>query len=94
VTVAFTPQRVALLPNAPNPFRSSTRLRYTLTEDTPVSLQVYDLLGRRVATLVNEEQPAGRHTVMLDGKGMPSGSYVVRLQAGTQMRTQRIVVVQ
>ena len=94
VTVEFPPQRVALLPNTPNPFQSSTRLRYTLAEDAPVSLQVYDLLGRRVATLVNEGQPAGRHTVLLDGRRLPSGSYVVRLQVGTQMQIQRIVVVQ
>lgn len=93
VTVGLAPQRVALLPNAPNPFSVSTRLRYTLTEEGPVSLQVYDLLGRRVATLVDREQPAGRYAVTLDGARLPSGTYFVRLRAGTQVQSQRIAVV-
>jgi hypothetical protein len=55
---------------------------------------VYDLLGRRVATLVDTEQPAGRYTVMLDGADLTSGTYFVRLRAGTQVRTRRVVMIQ
>jgi hypothetical protein len=58
-----------------------------------VSLQVYDLLGRRVATLVEAEQPAGRHAVMLDGTRLTAGTYFARLQSGAQTHTQRITVV-
>jgi hypothetical protein len=94
VTVHFTPQALELLPNAPNPFAASTRLRYALPEDARVNLNVYDLLGRRVATLVDTEQPAGRYTVMLDGADLTSGTYFVRLRAGTQVRTQRVVMIQ
>jgi uncharacterized repeat protein (TIGR01451 family) len=94
VTVHFTPQALELLPNAPNPFAASTRLRYALPEDARVNLNVYDLLGRRVATLVDTEQPAGRYTVMLDGADLASGTYFVRLRAGTQVRTQRVVMTQ
>jgi hypothetical protein len=93
VTVGLAPQTFELLPNAPNPFRTVTRLRYTLTEEGPVSLQMYDLLGRRVRTLVEREQPAGRYTVTLDGTGLPSGTYFVRLRAGTQVQTQQMAVV-
>jgi len=93
VTVRLTPRRLALLPNAPNPFRTATQLRYTLAEDAPVLLQVYDLLGRRVATLVDAEQSVGRYEVAMDGRQLTSGAYFVRLQAGAQVQTQRIAVV-
>ena len=82
-----------LLPSAPNPFAASTQLRYALPKNARVDLYVYDLLGRRVATLVDTKQPAGRYTVMLDGEDLTSGTYFVRLRADTQVRTQRVTVV-
>lgn len=91
--VAFTPQRFALLPNAPNPFRDATRLRYTLTADATVTLEVYDLMGRRVTTLVDGKQPAGHHTATLTGTGLAPGTYFVRLRANDQTATQRVAVV-
>jgi uncharacterized repeat protein (TIGR01451 family) len=93
VTVHRLPTTVTLLPNAPNPVRTTTRLRYMLPHRAAVSLQVYDLLGRRVATLVEAEQPAGRHAVMLDGTRLTAGTYFARLQSGAQTHTQRITVV-
>jgi len=85
-----------LLPSSPNPFRSSTSLRFTLAEDTHVRLRVHDVQGRLVATLRDEPMAAGGHTVAwsgIDERGVPvpSGIYLAVLQAEGQKRTQRLV---
>ena len=87
-----TPRELALHPNFPNPFSGSTTLSYTLPEATDVRLDVYDLLGRRVAVLAEGNQAAATHTVTFDGSGLASGVYLLRLQAGGAQRTRRMVV--
>ena len=87
------PERMALLGNYPNPFRASTTLRYALPEGGPVTLTVYDVLGRRVATLVDREQAAGRYTATFDGRRLASGAYFVRLQSGDRVQTRRVQLV-
>ena len=93
VEVQVTPSAVALLPVAPNPVSASARLRYELPEATTVRLQVFDLLGRRVATLADGEKPAGRHEVSWRSAGLASGTYFVRLQAGSTAQTQMLRLV-
>jgi uncharacterized repeat protein (TIGR01451 family) len=93
VEVEVTPSAVALLPVAPNPVSASARLRYELPEATTVRLQVFDLLGRRVATLADGEKPAGRHEVSWQSAGLASGTYFVRLQAGSTAQTQMLRLV-
>ncbi len=93
VEVEVTPSAVALLPVAPNPVSASARLRYELPEATAVRLQVFDLLGRRVATLADGEKPAGRHEVSWQSAGLASGTYFVRLQAGSTAQTQMLRLV-
>jgi hypothetical protein len=93
VEVEVTPSAVALLPVAPNPVSASARLRYELPEATAVRLQVFDLLGRRVATLADGEQAAGRHEVSWQSAGLASGTYFVRLQAGSTAQTQMLRLV-
>ncbi|SHK85252.1 T9SS type A sorting domain-containing protein [Rhodothermus profundi] len=82
------PATFALAPNYPNPFADVTTLRYTLPQTGPVRLEVFDLLGRRVAVVVDGVQPAGMHEVKLDGRHLSNGLYVVRLttEAGTATR--------
>jgi uncharacterized repeat protein (TIGR01451 family) len=91
--VRVTPQAVALLPSAPNPFREATRLRYELPETAAVTVQVFDLLGRKVATLADGNQPAGRHELTLDASGLASGTYFVRLRAGETVATEMVRLV-
>lgn len=84
--------------NFPNPFTESTTIRYGLPEDGPVHVQVYDVLGRLVATLVDEEKSAGFHAEVWDGRdraGMPvaSGTYFVRLRHGENSHTQSVTLV-
>jgi len=69
--------------NYPNPFNPTTRIDYQLPMNSLVTLKVYDILGREVATLVNERENAGTHTVKFDAVNLASGVYFCRLQAGT-----------
>jgi hypothetical protein len=72
--------KFALHQNFPNPFNPSTQITYDLAAGTNVSLQVFDLLGREVATLVNGAQSAGHYEVNFEAKGLPSGMYFYRLE--------------
>jgi len=87
------PKRVALLGNYPNPFRNQTTLRYELPAASDVRLEVYNMLGQRVATLAEGQKAAGHHTVTFAPRRQPSGTYFVRLTSEGATRTQKIVVV-
>ena len=79
--------------NAPNPFRSQTRIRFTLGRGDDVTVRVFDVAGREVATLVNHASlQAGPHELAFDGRGLPSGVYLCRLDAGPASETRRIVL--
>lgn len=71
-----------LFQNYPNPFNPSTSIRYALPASGEVRLVVYDILGREVATLVNDTRTAGTHTAVLDGTRLGSGTYLAVLTAG------------
>lgn len=83
----------ALNPNYPNPFMDRTTLSFSVARAERIRLEVYDLLGRRVATLVDEERAPGHHEVVFDARTLASGAYIARLIAGAQSATQRIQVV-
>ncbi len=76
------PETYKLKQNHPNPFNSETVISYQLPEDRFVVLEVFDVLGRRVDTLVNERLDAGVHQVKFDAAALASGIYVYRLQVG------------
>lgn len=93
------PARSTLSPNYPNPFRARTHIPYTLAEPAHVTLTVYDIMGRKVATVVDRRQEADSHRATWDGtdrQGVPvaSGVYFYRLQAGAYSKTRKMVVVQ
>ncbi len=83
----------ALEAAAPNPARGQTTLTFSLATAGAARLSVVDLLGREVAVLVEGEQGAGRHAAALDVSPLAPGVYVVRLSAGAQTATRRVVVV-
>ncbi|MEK7671713.1 MAG: T9SS type A sorting domain-containing protein, partial [Bacteroidota bacterium] len=76
------PRAFTLAQNYPNPFNPATVIQYSLPGDTRVSLRVFDILGREVATLVDEEQKAGKNSVVFDALHLSSGIYYYRLNAG------------
>ncbi|RMH55973.1 MAG: T9SS C-terminal target domain-containing protein [Bacteroidetes bacterium] len=76
------PNAFALEGNYPNPFNLETTIRYALPEASDVRLTVYNLLGQRVAVLVQEKQAPGHHAVIFDANGLANGLYLYRLEAG------------
>lgn len=87
------PNNVILRQNYPNPFNPTTVIGYQLPVSSEVSLVVYDLLGRRIATLVNEMQSAGAHTVHFDGSALSSGTYIYRLQTGGFFEVHKMTLI-
>lgn len=81
-----------LAQNYPNPFNPSTTIRFDLPVHSPVVLTVYSMLGQRIAVLVNEELPAGRHEVRFDASSLPSGVYVYSMQAGSFIRHRKLLL--
>ena len=88
------PAGFVLEQNYPNPFNPTTTITYQLQAVSNVTLIVYDLLGRPVATLVNERQTAGRYSVKFDAGELPSGVYFYRLQAGSFVHTKKMILLQ
>lgn len=86
------PTEFALYPAYPNPFNSSTRIRFGVDHDTDVSLTVFDLQGREVARILSSERlSAGQHEITWDATGLASGIYFVRLQDPLRTQSQRIL---
>jgi len=91
---AGTPLTFALTGNYPNPFSDRTSIGYELPQDSMVKLEVYNMLGHRVAVLVHEMQSAGRYEIEFTAaSGTSSGMYVYRLQAGSYVSHRKMVLV-
>ncbi len=82
----------SLSQNYPNPFNPTTTFNYTLKEAGMVTIQVYDITGREVATLVSEPQTVGVYSVTFDGTALPSGIYIYRMQANDFTAAQKMVL--
>jgi hypothetical protein len=86
------PRQFSLDQNYPNPFNPTTAISYQLATNSYVTLKALDMLGREVATLVNEKRPAGTHSVQWNAKGLPSGVYFCRMTAGGFVETKMMVL--
>jgi hypothetical protein len=81
-----------LFQNFPNPFNSTTIIKYQIPESGNVSLKVYDILGSEVATLVNEAKQAGKYEISFDASRFASGFYIYRLQANDFVNVKKLVL--
>lgn len=81
------PETSTLSQNYPNPFNPSTEIVYYLDESGPVRLEVFDMAGKRIATLVEAVLPQGEHRARFDAGGLPTGAYVYRLTIGSGAKT-------
>lgn len=85
----FIPDTYSLAQNYPNPFNASTTIRYNLPEPGFVNIEIYDIMGRRIQTLVSQDQPAGSHSVVWNASNVSSGVYLYRIAAGDFVQTKR-----
>jgi len=88
----FVPGVFILHQNYPNPFNAITVIRYNLPEASDVSLEVYDLLGRKIEAFFYQEQPAGPHQVAWNAVDVPSGIYFYKIQVGDYKQTKKMLL--
>jgi hypothetical protein len=81
-----------VLQNFPNPFNPSTKISYSIPELSFVALKVYNVLGDEIATLVNEEKPAGNYEINFSAEGLTSGIYFYKLQVGNLTETKKMIL--
>ena len=86
------PSQFELDQNYPNPFNPSTSISYILPSRARVMVQVYNPLGMLITTLVNEDKPPGRYTVMWEANARPSGLYFYRMKAGGFVQTKKAII--
>jgi N-acetylneuraminic acid mutarotase len=88
----------ALEQNYPNPFNPSTKIKYSVTQSSNVTIKVFDVLGNEIETLVNEEKPTGTYEVTFDShsgevRNLPSGIYFYQLKAGDYVNTKKMILI-
>lgn len=81
-----------LFQNYPNPFNTSTQIRFNLKKSGPVTLKIYNLLGKEIKTILSGIKTAGEYVVEWDAGGLPSGLYLVRLKAGEFINTKKLLL--
>jgi len=91
-SVLCAPKIFQLQQNYPNPFNPTTTIEFDLPKSAFVTLKVYNLLGEEVATLVAEQRAAGIHKFNWDARGLASGVYLYRLEAGNFMQTKKLIL--
>jgi hypothetical protein len=86
------PTHFSLDQNYPNPFNPTTTIEYQIPNQSLVTLKIFDVLGREVSTLVNEQKDAGSYKAQFNGSGLSSGAYIFRLTAGGSVQVQRMLL--
>jgi photosystem II stability/assembly factor-like uncharacterized protein len=86
------PRDFVLEQNYPNPFNPTTKIQFTIVNRLLTIINVYDLVGREVATLVNGVNEPGTYTVQFDGSGLAGGVYMYRLQAGAYVQSRKLLL--
>ena len=86
------PESFELLQNYPNPFNAATTISFELSRSQNITLTVYDILGRRVKTLVDQYLPAGNHSFVFNTSGLTSGIYFARLESNNATETIRMLL--
>lgn len=87
------PQKPTLSQNYPNPFNPTTNIEFTLNQASNVTLEVFNITGQKVATLVQDRMPAGSHQQRFDASGLASGIYMYRLQTGQYTMTRQMILI-
>ena len=91
-TSESNPTAFHLYQNHPNPFNPLTIINYSLREDGHITLAIYDILGRKVSTLIDERKSAGNHSVEFNASNLPSGVYVYKLISGNYTASKKLIL--
>jgi hypothetical protein len=91
--LSHIPRHYSLFQNYPNPFNPTTMISYQLPMINDVELSIYNLLGQKVATLVNEQKQAGNHQVEWDASGFASGIYYYRIVGGKFQDVKKMILI-
>lgn len=86
------PQTFSLEQNYPNPFNPNTKIKFNLASNEFTTLKVYDVIGKEIATLVNNQMEAGQYEVTFDASNLPSGVYIYSLNAGNFKETRKMIL--
>lgn len=89
----LSPNKFDLMQNYPNPFNPATTINFTIPEKVNVNLKIYDVMGNEIATLVNEEKTAGKHSIEFDATRLASGTYFYKLQAGGKTEVRKMLLI-
>ncbi|MBK7381225.1 MAG: T9SS type A sorting domain-containing protein [Ignavibacteriales bacterium] len=81
----------SLKQNFPNPFNPSTDIKFSIPQSEFVNLTVYNLIGQKVAVLINENKSAGNYSYRFDASALPAGVYVAKISAGTFNKTIKMI---
>ncbi|MFC2083876.1 T9SS type A sorting domain-containing protein [Bacteroidota bacterium] len=90
---SITRLQYKLSQNYPNPFNPSTKIRYSIPQQSFIQLRIYDVVGREITTLINKEQPQGFYEVDFNGSDLSSGIYFYQLRAGDFINTKKMILV-
>ena len=86
------PENFWIEQNYPNPFNPGTKIRYSLPQDGPVTLKIFNVLGKEVQTLLNEVQTEGEHLVEFSGSALSSGIYFYKLEAAGLIEVKKMIL--
>jgi len=79
--------------NYPNPFNPLTKIKYSLSKSANVKIEVYNLLGQKVAVLINGEKPAGYHEISFNASSLSSGMYIYKLKSGSFEQSRKMILI-
>jgi len=88
----LNPKELSNCANYPNPFNDRTIIKYELPQAAVVTIDIYDILGRRVESLLSQCQPAGSHSLIWNAEDLSSGMYFYRIQAGDYNETRKMLL--
>ena len=91
-SMAGAPNNYSLGNNYPNPFNPSTTIQFALRHSSHITMTIFNVLGEEIVTLVNEELPAGRHSIVWNTYSCPSGLYVSHLRAGSHIDSKKLLL--
>ena len=87
------PETFRLYQNYPNPFNAKSKIKYQISRTGPVKIQVYDILGRVIESLLNEKKNPGQYELIFDAADLPSGTYFYRMETEGYIETRKMILI-